>query len=281
MAKKDNSKEITKVRPELSVPKFMRDETETGLDTLQDFIVPPFVKVVQKQAGDELLKQYAAGDVILSPANALISEMPRDDRGRPLEGASSTFLFVPILFYPEWITWNPIELKGQEPAIRYRTTDPSDPVVAKARDAKLRTEPHPADGSGLLKIRHCEHLNFLVVLHDHPLGEEPCIMSFSRGEWRAGSRFASLIKMRHAPLFGCIFQSSVSLRHGQKGDWYGIDVSNPTADGISSWVTEDRYDVYKSLHTEFNEAYKDSRLRAQYDTVVPEDEAATPGSDEF
>ena len=279
MAKKDVSQDITKVSPQFELPAYMGGEKVTGLEALKQFIVPPFIKIIQKQSGDELLKLFGSGDVILSPMNAYITEMPRDEKGRPLDGAKASFKFVPIFFYPEWISWNPIELKGSEPSIRYRTVDSNDPVVTKCRNASLRSENHPSDPTGKLQIRHCEHLNFLVMLWDHTLGREPAILSFSRGEWKAGSRFAGLIQMRKAPLYGCVFEATVSMRHGQLGDWFGFDIANPEEG--SPWVDETFYPTVKSLHEEFAEYHRDARIQASYDATPDVDEAASKGSDEF
>lgn len=279
MAKKDVSKGITKVSPAvLAVPKYMADEEVTGLELLKEFIVPPFIKIIQKSAGDELLQHFSAGDVILSPANAVIAEMPRTNKGHIVEGSRSAFQIVPILFYPEWLTWNPIDLKGSEPAIRYRTLDPDDPVVAKSRSPILRIEQHPTQPE--YKIRHVEHLNFLVMLYNHPLGEEPAIMSFSRGEWKSGSKFANLIKMRRAPIYGCVFDAVVGLRHGQKGEWFGFDMCNPEEG--SPWVEKEGYDTLKTIHEQFVEYHKERRIRAQHEvTSLDDDAATTPATKEF
>ena len=273
--KKDVSKEITKVDPAMALPKFMADEAVVGLEALQEFIVPPFIKIVQKQSGEELLQYFSAGDVILSPSNAMVAEMPRNSKGRVVEGARSMFKIVPVLFYPEWLTWNPIELKGTEQAIAYRTMDPNDPVAAKARNAKLRKEPHPTRQE--YSIRHVEHLNFLVILYKHALGPEPAVMSFSRSAWKYGSKFASLIKMRHASLFGCIFDVVLTQRQNDKGDWWGFDVINP--DDGSPWVEKDEYEVFKELHTKLDES-KD-KLRAQYETIIESDSAAVTATDDM
>lgn len=277
MAKKDVSKGITKVSPSLEIPDFMVDETITGLEVLKDFVIPPFIKVIQKSANDDLLQSFSPGDVILSPANALIAEMPRNDKNRPIEGAKSQFQIVPLFFYPEWITWNPIQLKGTEPAIVYRTINPNDPVVAKSRSATLRSETHSTQPE--YTIRHVEHLNFIVLLHNHELGAEPAILSFSRGEWRSGTKFAALIRMRKAPIYGCIFEANVNIRHNPKGDWYGCDMANPSEG--SSWVGKDGFDELKELHEQFVKLHKEQRIQAQYDTTTEEDEAATAESKEF
>lgn len=280
--KKDVSKAITKVNPNLPtvavVPEFMAEEEVLGLEVLKQFIVPPFIKIVQKQAGDELLQYFGAGDVILSPANAMIAEMPRDNKGRVVDGSRTSFRVVPVLFYPEWLTWNPIELKGAEPSIRYRTLDPNDPVVSKARAPALRSEPHPDHPE--LKIRHVEHLNFLVILYDHPLGSEPAILSFARGEWRSGSKFANLIRMRKAPIYGCVFEAVVTHRVGQLGDWFGFDMCNPEEG--SPWVKKEEYPTFKAIHEEFDKYNKEAKIRAQYEMApADEDDAAVKGDAEF
>lgn len=282
MAKKDNSKAITKVNPNLpttvAVPDFMADEEITGLDALKQFVVPPFIKIIQKQASDELLQSFGAGDVILSPANAMIVEMPRDSKGRWLEDSRCSFKIVPVLCYPEWLTWNPIELKGTEQSIRYRTTDPNDPIVSKARAPALRSEPHPTRSE--LTIRHVEHINFLVILYDHPLGMEPAILSFSRAEWKSGSKFAALVKMRKAPIYGGIYEAVVTHRKNDKGDWFGFNMCNPE-DG-NPWVKKEEYEAFKTIHEEFAKLHAESKLQAAYEPISQDrDEASTKPTKEF
>jgi len=277
MAKKDVSQGITRVTPNLAVPDYMRDEQVTGLESLKEFIVPPFIKMIQKSASDELLQSFSAGDVILSPANALIAELPRNDKGRVIEGAKASFQIVPIFFYPEWITWNPIQLKGTEPSIIYRTVDPNDPIVAKSRSNTLRSEQHPTQPE--YTIRHVEHLNFIVLLQAHELGAEPAVLSFSRGEWRSGTKFAALIRMRKAPIYGCVFEATVGLRHNPKGDWYGLDMSNPNEG--SPWVAQEDYAKLKELHESFVGFHKEQKLQAQYDVTPEEDDAATEATNDF
>lgn len=274
--KKDNSLEVRKVNG-VQLPDWMRGEEHLGTENLQDFVIPPRIKIVQATSKD-LLETYRAGDVILTPTNTVILEPDRDDRGNLDEDGKRSFNFVPLFFFPEWATWNDIKLKGQEPAIRYRTTDPSDPIVAKARDKNLREEPIP--GNEKFKMRHVEHLNYVVTLVDHPLSGQPMIFSFSRGEWFAGSNLASLLKMRRAPIFGCVFTAVLAFRRGNLGDWYGLDITNPS--DRTPWTDESAYGGFKQLHEEFKEHYKNQVLKATLDDgePAPEDAAATP-SEEF
>jgi len=277
MAKKDHSEEIVKVTG-INLPAFMTDDGQAGVESLSEFITPPRIKIVQKQAMSELLAVFHPGDVILSPMNATVLEMPRDESGRPKEGERVAFKLVPIFFYPEWVTWNPIELKGKESAIRYRTVDPTDPVVVKSRNAETRSEPHPDDPK--LRIRHVEHLNFVVMLYDSHLGPEPAILSFARGEHSAGTKFAALIKMRKAPIYGGIYEAVVVHRHGELGDWYGFDMTNPQ-DG-NGWVREADYTIFKAAHAEFEEYHRSSRLQSRLeDDALASDSVAAIATDDF
>lgn len=270
MAKKDISTNITKITP--NIPDYMVADQGAGLDALKQYVIPPRIKIVQKQASQNLLDKFGVGDVILAPMGSTIVEMPRDPKGKVIEGTKVQFDIVPLFFYPEWIAWNPLETKGSEPAIRYRTNDPTDPIVVKARNPKLRFEPYPGDKTGKMFIRNVEHLNYIVVLHGHPLGTTPCVLSFSRGESFAGANFAGLLKMRASAIYGGRYTCVVNHRIRQLGDWYGIDVVNPEE---NPWVTEEEYAKFRELHNEFQTLYKESRLRVAHD----EDDGVDGNSD--
>jgi len=274
MAKKDTSLEVKNVGG-IELPDFMKDKEITGLDHLKEFVIPPRLKIVQKQSDDSLLELYKPGTVILTPSNSMVAKFDK-------EGKTGVFHFVPVFFYPEWATWNPILLKGQEPAIRYRTTDPTDPIVAKARNKTLREETIPEHPD--MKMRHCEHLNFIIMLVNHEHAGTPILMSFSRGEWSTGSKFSSLITMRKASPFGCVFAAHIAFRPGSgKGTWYGLDIANPDPGVQSPWVSsEDDYNAYEALHKEFEDHHKNSRLKAALeDEPVEDDPAATPANEDF
>ena len=276
MGKKDISKDIVKVEGVPQLPAYMQSDGVAGLEDLAQFVIPPRIKIVQKQARQELLDLFAPGDVILSPANAVIIEQIRDNKGRIKEDSVAQFNIVPLFFYAEWATLNPIELRGSESMIRYRTTDPTDPIVQKARNENLREEPHPEDVK--LSIRHVEFLNFIVQLVDHPLEGTPALLSFAKGEWIAGSNWASLIKMRNAPLYGSVFTATVALRPGKFGEWYGLNMTNPYT--RVPWVSEEEYAKFKALHEEFVEHHRVSRLKANLEED-PTTEAETQTTGEF
>lgn len=279
MSKKVIENNITRIVSS-SLPTYMQQDGCGSLDALKEFVIPPRIKVVQKQASSQLLLTFSPGDVILSPTLAIVAEMPRNEKGRPMEGATAEFKVVPVFFYPEWVTWNPLEMQGQVPAIEYRTTDPTDPIVAKSRNSSLRCEPYPSDKTGKMFRRHVEHLNFIVMLYEHSLSDTAVVLTFSRGEHISGTKFASLLRLRNAPIFGGVYKAVVNKRTRNGNDWYGIDMMNPDDD---PWVKQDEYDRLKALNAEFIKLHKEARLRAQLDDKdgVPDDDVATTPTKEF
>jgi hypothetical protein len=276
MAKKPTA--ITKVQPatELARPDFM-NEAPMGVDDLKQFITPPRLKIVQKQAGDELLKLFGIGDTIITPNNLLVSEMERDNRGQPA-GEAEPFLFVPIYFFVEFCTWNPMELKGIAPAIRARSVDPNSDIARKARDASLRMEQLPDNPK--LKMRHVEHLNFIsMLIGPRLIHDEPVVTSFSKGEHGKGRNLCSLIKMRKAPIYGCVFEAHTAYRENQMGNWWGWDVINPSGDQ-NPWVEQANFEAFKALHLEFAKLHQSGKVRVDYEDeqVV---EPAAGGEDKF
>ena len=278
MAKKTT--DITKVGNNVpAIPDYMSD-APTGMDELKHFVIPPRMKIVQKQAGEKLLEQFGVGDVILTPHMIAVREMGRNPKGQPT-GDIEPFLVVPLFFYPEWCTWNPISSRGQLPSIRERSCDPTSVLARKSRDSKLRYEKHP-DLDGEATMRHVEHLNFVVYLIDHELGGQPIVMSFSRGEHGTGQRWASLIRARKAPIYGGVYTMGVSMRPGAKGDWWGFDPGNPDPTIHAPWVDKDSFDALRQAHEELAELHKGQLLRADYsDEDAGEADPAAVGSSEM
>lgn len=252
-------------------PSFMQDETH-GLDDLGTYIIPPRLKVVQRQSSTELLSLFNPGTLIAVPQMVEVSGMEDSMTGLP-------FFFTPLFFFAEWLAWNPIEMKGVLNSIRERTLDPESALAAKARNPRLWREVCPESKDH--KIRNCEHLNLVVLLlGDNVLAGTPMVISFSRSEHKCGSKLLSLIKMRKAPIFGCQFMGVVGHRANNKGEWFGVDVVNPAGDSnITPFVQdEETYKRLKALHLELKEAHEKMQIRVDYD----EDPVVAPGdSDDF
>ena len=272
MAKKETG--ITRVQPDLSLPAHLQQQEVVGLDELKDIIVPPRLKIVQKQARDELLEKFDKGSTIIMPQEALVA------------GVDEPFLFVPLFFYREFCTWTPLSERGKMPAVIERTLDKSSDLAAKCANPKLRVEDTTYEGQKV-KVRHIEHLNYIVMLYGHDFSGEPMVMGFSKAEYRSGSSFAALLKMRKASLFNCVFQARVSStpRENSEGSWHGWDVTNPMAaedeDPISPWVTAEESEVFAGLHEGFKKKHSDGLIQANYEDDASEEEEGTAEAAEY
>jgi hypothetical protein len=237
----------------LSLPEHLRDKQVTGLSEIKKNVIIPRLKIVQSQSSSDLRNAYGEGTVLVSPTQQVVAK-PTD------RTVGASFCFVPLFFFVNWATWNDIKLKGTEPAVRYVTCDPTDPIVAKSRNKELRSEPHPSVKDRF--IRHVEQLNFVVALQDHDLGDTPIILTFARSEHYTGSKFCSLIRMRKASPFYCVFNATVGQRQNQQGSWYGYDVTNPQGEN-AQWVMDpNRCEQYAQSAASFEKIFKESGIVA-------------------
>lgn len=257
---KGNSGIIT--MPEM--PDFMQGQ-QTGLEQLGQYISPPRLKIIQASSGDELKTQFGDGTVIITPELIPIVAWKRHPTtGQPI-GENPTFVIVPLFFYPEYAMWNPYPAfaGGSVPAIIDRTLDKNHRIAQRAK-SNNRTDPYPANKEWA--ISYVEHLNFMcrIFLNGEPL-EKPVVISFARGEHKAGRDFAALLKMRKCPLFGGRYSATVVKRIKDDYNWFGLEISNPN-DGGSPWITDpDEFANYQELYNEFLEAYTKDRIRVDYE----------------
>jgi hypothetical protein len=257
----------------LSVPSFMQNDAQIGTEVLRQYVIPPRVKVVQPTSKEPFSKLFNVGDVVLVPQMVTVAPVILDDKKRPTD-TGTPFHFIPVFFFAEWCIWNPYQLKGSLPPIRERTIDPKSEIAIRARNPETRLAPCPEDQKW--NIRYCEHLNYCVVLTGEGMAAgTPVVMSFVRSEHRAGSNFASLIKMRRAPIFGCQFEAVSRYRKNDQGEWYGIDVMNPSVESdMGGWVTDEAvYEMLRVKHLELKQSHDESRIVVDHED--PEEEAAT------
>lgn len=241
------------------VPSFMQEDRElvkSSTEELGQFIYPPRVKIIQSNAS-EAYSQFTPGSVILAPQGVVIAEL------------EEPFYFVPLLFYPEWITINPYELKGTLPMIRERSFDPRSTIARKARNPETRREKFPDTGNH--EAKHTEFLTFIcLIVNDERVTGMPVVLSFSSGSHRDGAQLSSLITMRRAPLFGCVFQGVVPAekrKHAKGNPSYVIIPSNPdeSNENAPAPFVQDRdtYEQLKALHLKLKASQ--SSILAQYD----------------
>jgi hypothetical protein len=154
-----------------------------------------------------------------------------------------------------------------------RTTDRNSPLVAKCRNSQLWKEPHPTEAGRFIENR--EHLNFLcMVFSDVIQSHEPVVLSFSKTNHAIGTKLASLINARKAPLYGCVFEVTIDQTSNDKGNWFKLEVSNPT-ERPPFVQDQEEYKAFQLMNAEFKKLHEASRIQMQYDEVVETTAEAT------
>ena len=259
------STEISK----LSVtPDWMTADKNDGTEEMSRFVVFPRLVIVQPTAKDPLDKNDAGTPVIM-PNELVLSPFNKAEKH-----LSEPFVVVPIFFFAEYTLDNPREVWAAHGRVRERSFDHDSEIARKCSDWNARTFPCPE-----MQNKECVYttrLNFILWLSS-PTGAfnaTPCMFTFKRAETRSGMAFNSLIKARNAPIYGCQFMADVGHRSNDKGQWYGLELSNPQAD-IGGWVTNrELYEVYKQEHLRLKEAHE-AKMIAGSETDELEDSTYT------
>lgn len=271
MAKRTDRKEVTRVSGVDASFLLKHQQEDTSLQGMEEFVILPFLKIVQDQTKDQELKQrVGAGGVAMSPGKLVVYESGGDP-----------FLFVPQFFHNEFLKCADIK-DSESPFIVARTYDPSHELAKKARDPDLRTEVYPGDEdkkpANQKNYRYVETLNFSgVVYGDHPLSGQRAAMVFSKAEFSTGRRFISGIKMRReiiedpdsgeniaikVPLWSQVWEMSTSLRPPRNGgQWYGFDFA-PADPPVIDPADEEEF---KASYEELKAAHEDNRLRVDHE----------------
>lgn len=242
------------------------ESSGAGLGMVTQYLVPPRIKIVQPQSGQDIKSMSREGDVVVVPNKIMVAPLQLDPQThRPLD-IGTPFQFVPIFFYPEWCVWNPYQMKDTLPTIRDRTTNPNDRIAKRAKNSALWSDVCPENKE--FRIRFCEHLNFVVMLTGgHELFGTPIVMSFAKSMHRSGTDFLSLINQRgRVDLYGMQFEAATKLFPKDANQyWYKLHVANP-APPVSPWQTSPELHAHLAqLHQQFADAYQSGTLQTEYD----------------
>ena len=252
-----------------SRPDFLNDKKVVGTEGMQKYVTLPYLKIVQPQSAGDLKKDHSEGSVLFMPTADVVAPAIVNSKGSFEEG--TPFHFVPVLFYPEWITWNDIKTKGKMNSIRERTLDKDSVIAKKAQDEDTREEQMPENPK--MKIMHQEHLVFVVqiVTPGHPLYGQLVIMSFARALHRDGRQLAKLIKMRDASPFACVFEARAEPRSKEDFAWYGYKITNPSANsGVDGWVRDpQQFEALEKQYENLNKLLLSGRFQATVDDEEP------------
>lgn len=247
-----------------------------GTENLAQYYVPPRLKIVQAQSGDQYRNAgFKPGDVLLVPEMSLIAHS-----GEP-------FWITPIFMFTEFCKWNPYGLKGQLPTIAERTFN-IDSDIAKRAMSKNEKDwyevcdqaPKSKQSDRQFQCRYCEHINFLSVarlnsgISDHPANHQinnPFLISFHHSGFYEGKQLSTLIVNRRVDIFTNQFEFKTGDRTNQQGTWKGFFVTNPSLDSKMSPFVESEQDAlnYEAIYIKMQEKFTSGEIRPDY-----EDEAA-------
>jgi hypothetical protein len=272
---------VQKIGGALALPEHLKGRAIVGVEELNKYVVLPRIKVVQKQAADQLLQQFNIGDVVITPTFSLVCPYTNTDKS-----PGDPWYFTPLYFFANWAVWSPISLRGQVPMILEETSDPESEIARRARSKNKDDRFVDMDKEGFPRERkrYVEQLNYVITLQRHDLADMPMMLTCSKGEHFSGSKMSNLVQARKSSIFACVFQANVVYRPGQNNlDWYGIDFSNPADESVDPWVAAEHIERFEEEHNRYAELYSSGRLKGDEtqglgDEETPGDTSAPPAA---
>lgn len=292
MSTSENENNLPAVQSSMAQPAYLQQYVSgggnlTGTENLDQYFVPPRLKIKQAQSGDNY-KDYQNGDVLLVPEMSLIAH------------AGEKFWITPIFQFTEFCKWAPYGLKGQMPVIAERTVDLNSPVAKRAKSRKeddwyeVCEEAKPnLRGDRNYQYRYCEHINFFVVLRFNKSAPDslanryinnPFLLSFHHSGFYEGKQFSTLIVNRRIPLFAGQYELQTVDKTNAKGNWKGFTISNPSFEsGMTPCVeNEQEFLAYQALYTRLQEQFRNNEIRVDYeDDSVADNEPVVDAAGKF
>lgn len=232
-------------------PAFMDADGTMGAEELVSKMRPSYLKLVQKQASEDVLARFGLGSFALVPENVLV-----------WSPGEAPLRIVPIFHFSEYTKVASYLLKDSEPMIVARSQDPNSEIARRANDSNLWSESHPQHpNDSRYDYRYVHSLVFLCVFQDPSLRSPlPFALVFNKGSFGVGQGFAGKIVMRRRPPFGCVFDLSVdpTVKKNAKGEWRIPLLENPVEE---PWVTDaQEYAEYREMHQRFAELHSSGQI---------------------
>lgn len=247
---------------------------DDSLLKLGEYVIVPYVKVIQGMSEQVLKDTFGEGSAILRPGDTLIIKRPE------------MFKFVPIFFYTLFRKWGD---RKDPQMVMESTYDPLNDIAKKSRDPDLWEEVYPDDVTKpekeQRKFRYVEHLCFIGTLYgESPLFGTLCQISFQKGDFRTGRSFATGIQMRKQqiqtddglknipiPLWAQVWEFKVTQRDRNGNKWWGFDPCNPSSG--DSIIKEEEFPSFNEIYAKLKKAHEASMLRIDGDdSGLSEDE---------
>ena len=249
------------------------EDTDTSLETLQEYVLVPFVKVIQGMSDERLKETFGEGAAIVRPMDVKIGDKKKG------------FLFVPLFFFTQFRQWCD---RNDDIMIKESTYDPNSTIAKNSRDPEKRVQIYEEDKDKdkPREYRFVEHLCFVGVIFDGEYEGTRCLLSFQKGDFRVGRAFASGAQMRkvkieeerkQVPLWAQVWEIKVSLRDRNGNKWWGFDPGNPP-EGIEPIIPPEAYAEHAAAFEELSKAHAANKLRVDGEESDP-DEGAVDSKD--
>ena len=248
-------------------------EEDNSLAALQEYVIVPFVKIIQGMSEQVLKDAHGEGVAIVRPGDVKIG-----DKETP-------FLFVPLFFFTQFRQWCD---RKDDIMIKESTYDPNSTIAKNSRDPEKRELIYEGDEDKdkPRKYRFVEHLCFVGIIFDGPYEGTRCLISFQKGDFRVGRAFASGAQMRkvkvedtrtQVPLWAQVWEMKISLRDRNGNKWWGFDPSNPP-EGIEPVISPELFEEHAAAFKELSEAHAANKLRVDGEESDP-DEGSSDSND--
>lgn len=226
-------------------------EDDESLLGLQDYFIPPTLKKLEATSKQrDLVQEFGAGSIILTPQNTCVWKQ-----------GDKPFKFVPILFVPIIRKW--VDLKDPEgPNVIDTSFDVTSNLAKIARDPEKRNAEEYGNG---FHYQYVEHLTFLGVLYDGEFAGTQCVLSFERSGHFKGKGFLTAIQSRRVtvneksikqPLWAQVWGIELIAQSNQFGNWFGFNFKVVTPSVIEQQYVQ----PFKEMHISLKELQKQRNI---------------------
>ena len=239
--------------------------------TSEDLLIP-FLVILQK--GSPAVDDATPGYIEGAKAGMILNNVTQD-----MIHSEDGVMFIPVHREHKFVEWVPRDSGGGFKGLH----DPEEPLIQEARRGKQFGKIQTPEGNDLV-----ETFYVYGVAVEEDGSANPAMIAFASSQIRPYKRWMTsmrAIQLRGEdghrvtpPMFAHAFRLRTKAQSNQKGTWYGWDIrfaeqreEGATAAERSRLEPEDEYYIGAK---ELREMITSGKVKVNYDTAAPEDDAA-------
>ncbi len=249
-------------------------EEDKSLEGLEEYFIPPTLKKLEANSKPiEVVEEFGAGSMILSPQNDCVWK-----KGDP------PFKFVPILFVPIFRKWLNFD-DPEGPNVVETSFDSMSDLAKVARNPERRNA--EKYGNDNYTYQCIEHLTFGGVLYDGKFAGTQCVLSFERSGHFKGKSFLTAIQSRRCmvkgefinqPLWSQVWGIESIPQTNKRGNrWFGINFRV----GTPSVIEQKFVEPFKKMHVDWKEMQNNKRIIFDDESTANDVNVSTPVDADF